>query len=141
MDAPFRVPTAADVTLRELAREACRRAYVPYSDFRVGAALRRRDGSTITAANVENASFSLTICAERSALVRALAEGWAPGSDVEAIAVHVDGPDGQPCGACRQVIAELAPAATVSFVSGGEYVSCDAFELLPAAFVPAALEA
>lgn len=140
MPTPFDPAPQEAHELRRLAQVASERAYVPYSRFRVGAAARFSDGHVITGCNVENASFGLTICAERTALVRAVAEGRAP-SDIDLIAVHVEGPDGQPCGMCRQVIAELAPDATVAFVSGGEYVACSASDLLPAAFAAAALDA
>ncbi len=125
--------------LRDAAREASTRAYVPYSRFRVGAALQFSDGSVVTGCNVENASFGLTVCGERTALVRAVAEGRDT-TDIARIAIHVDGPDGQPCGMCRQVIAELAPNATIAFASHGEYVEGPVAAILPAAFVPAALE-
>lgn len=134
-------PAADDaLALREVAREASQRAYVPYSNFRVGAALRFRDGDVVTGCNVENAAYAVTICAERTALVRAVAEGRDT-EQIEQIAVHVDGAEGSPCGMCRQFIAELAPNATVSFAAGGSYVSCESLDLLPAAFLPGALEA
>lgn len=129
------------VELRETARAASERAYVPYSEFRVGAAARFADGSVVTGCNVENASYGLTVCAERTTLVRAIAEGRDP-SQIDLVAIHVDSPDGQPCGMCRQFLVELVPTARVSFVSGGEYVEVDAAtDLLPAAFVPGALDA
>lgn len=140
MESTFRPATDDAVALRELAREAAGRAYVPYSGFHVGAALRFRDGDVVTGCNVENASFGLTVCAERTAFVRAIAEGRDP-ADVDLVAVHVDGPEGQPCGMCRQVIAELAPNARIAFVTGGEYVEGGVSALLPAAFVPGALGA
>lgn len=136
----FQPAGPASIELRDAARDASTRAYVPYSHFAVGAALQFPDGTVITGCNVENASFGLTICGERTALVRAVAEGRDPRT-IERIAVHVDGPDGQPCGMCRQVIAELAPHAIVSFVSGGEFVEGPVAALLPAAFVPDALDA
>lgn len=94
----------------------------------------------MTGCNVENASYGLTICAERTALVRAIAEGRDP-STIDLIAIHVDGPDGQPCGMCRQFIMELAPQARVAYVSGDSYVEQPAGGLLPDAFVPGALDA
>lgn len=134
-------PASADaIALRRQAKVASERAYVPYSSFRVGAALRFSDGTVITGCNVENAAYAVTICAERTALVRAVAEGFDTAT-IDLIAVHVDGPDGSPCGMCRQFITELAPQATVAFVSGGAYVSMQAMALLPAAFTPEALEA
>ena len=140
MASSFQPASAQSLELRAAARDASARAYVPYSDFRVGAALQFQDGSIVTGCNVENASFGLTICGERTALVRAVAEGRDPGT-IERIAVHVDGSDGQPCGMCRQFIAELAPNAIVAFMSAGEYVEGRVPALLPAAFVADALEA
>jgi cytidine deaminase len=80
----------------------------------------------------------LTICAERTALVRLIAQGESPDA-VEAIAVHVDGANGQPCGACRQFLAELIPAARISYIADGEPVTRTVIDLLPDAFVPGAL--
>lgn len=139
MDSTFEPAGDEALRLRDDARAASRRAYVPYSRFRVGAALEFADGSVVTGCNVENASFGLTVCAERTALVRAIAEGRDP-ADVRTVAVHVDGPEGQPCGMCRQFMAELVPQAIVAFASGGRYIQCPATELLPAAFVPGALD-
>jgi cytidine deaminase len=126
------------VELREAAREAAGRARVPYSRFPVGAALRFRDGAVVTGCNVENASYGLTVCAERTALVRAVAEGRDV-SDVDLVAVHVDGPSGEPCGMCRQFLLELVPDARIAFVHAGELVEMPVRGLLPAGFVPAAL--
>jgi len=117
--------------------EASDRAYVPYSGFRVGAALRVAGGEVIRGCNVENASYGLTICAERVAVATAVAAGH---REFEAIAIHVDGPDGQPCGACRQVLAELAPGVVVVYRSGGAYVVSSTGQLLPDGFGPAALD-
>ena len=91
------------------AKEAYKNAYVPYSKFPVGAALKLKDGSIINGANVENASYGLTNCAERSALFTAFSKGYRR-EDFEAIAVvaNTDRPI-SPCGACRQVISELMP--------------------------------
>lgn len=91
-------------------KEAHQNAYAPYSKFPVGAALKLRDGNIINGANVENASFGLTNCAERSALFAAFTKGYRR-EDIEAIAVvaNTDRPI-SPCGACRQVISELMPA-------------------------------
>ncbi len=139
MDQTFQ-PAAEDaVALREAAREASTRARVPYSNFHVGAALRWPDGTVVTGCNVENASYGLTICAERTAFVRAVAEGRDT-TQVDLVAIHVDGPQGQPCGMCRQFIAELAPDARVAYVRDGDYVETTAAALLPDAFVPSALD-
>jgi cytidine deaminase len=86
------------------AREARQAAYVPYSRFAVGAAVLTRSGRVVTGCNVENASFGLTVCAERVAIWKAVSEGE---TDFAAIAV-VTSIDGSPCGACRQVMAEFA---------------------------------
>lgn len=134
----LREPTEAERALHAQATAAADRAYVPYSGFRVGAALQCADGAVVTGCNVENASYGLTVCAERTACVRAIAEGH--GTSFQAIAIHVDGPDGQPCGACRQFLLEFAPAMPVVFQSAGELVVATPAELLPAGFVPEALE-
>ena len=139
MSTNFRQPTDDERAVYEHARTAAERAYVPYSNFRVGAALRTADGSLVTGCNVENAAYSMTICAERTAIVRAVAEGIDP-TGIDLIAIHVDGPDGSPCGACRQVMVEFMPAATVLFLQGGELVASTVSGLLPGAFTPEALE-
>ena len=93
--------------LIKAARSASANAYAPYSGFRVGAALLLSDGSVVTGVNVENASFGLTLCAERSALVRAVSESG-PAIRVRAIAVaNLNSAFSSPCGACRQMLAEF----------------------------------
>jgi cytidine deaminase len=94
-------------TLIDEAKLARERAYAPYSKFKVGAAVKTRDGKIFHGCNVENASYGLCNCAERTALFSAIAAGYRPG-DFAAIAVtgDTDGPIA-PCGACRQVIIEL----------------------------------
>ena len=124
-----------------LAREARERAYCPYSGFAVGAAALTASGRVFLGCNIENAAYPAAICAERTALVRSIAEGRDP-SQVDLVAIHVDSPEGQPCGMCRQFLVELVPTARIAFVSGGEYVEVPAAtDLLPAAFVPGALDA
>jgi len=108
-----------DPTLEMLvaaARRAARRAYAPYSNFRVGSALRLKDGAIVTGVNVENGSYGMTICAERSALVRAIAE-YGPGIRITAIAVaNLNDAASPPCGACRQMLSEFTePDALVIF--------------------------
>lgn len=119
-------------TLIAAARAARERAYAPYSHFAVGAALRTRTGQVFTACNVENLSYGLTICAERAAVCAAVAAGE---RDFEALAVVADSKEPvTPCGACRQVLAEFAPALPVcsANLGGDTYVSSIA-ALLPRA--------
>jgi cytidine deaminase len=89
------------------AREALARAYAPYSNFGVGAALRFADGSIVTGSNVENASYGLSLCAETVAAAKAMAEGRRGGLEQVAVAGELAEPI-TPCGRCRQVLAELA---------------------------------
>src|SRR5580704_10528138 len=102
--------------LLERARAAALNSYSPYSGFRVGAALRLSNGEIVTGTNVENVSYGLTICAERSALVRAVAQ-FGPGIRIEAVAVaNLNNAASPPCGACRQMLAEFAdPDAPIVF--------------------------
>src|SRR5271156_89493 len=102
--------------LLEQARQVAQHSYSPYSKFRVGAALRLAGGAGVTGTNVENASYGLTICAERSALVRAVAE-FGPAIRITAVAVaNLNGAASPPCGACRQMLAEFVlPEAPVAF--------------------------
>ncbi len=92
--------------LVEAARIASQKAYAPYSSYRVGAALLTRTGKIFTGCNVENASYSLTVCAERNAVFQAVAEGE---KEFMAIAIYADSDTlFPPCGACRQVLSEFA---------------------------------
>jgi cytidine deaminase len=109
-----RSTTPADLrALLAAARRAARKAHAPYSGFHVGAALRTKRGAVFAGCNVENASYGLTMCAERNAIATAVAaEG--PKMRVTAIAIVVDALQAfPPCGACRQVIAEFADADAV----------------------------
>jgi homotetrameric cytidine deaminase len=109
---------AALDNLLKLAEQAAQNSYSPYSKFRVGAALRLTNGEIVTGTNVENVSFGLTICAERSALVRAVSQ-FGPEIRIEAVAIaNLNGLPSPPCGACRQLLAEfILPDAPVSFPS------------------------
>lgn len=122
-------------TLIAAAREAAARAYCPYSNYPVGAALLTRDGRIVTGCNVENVSFGLTLCAERTALVKAVSDGLCGFA-----ALAVAGGDqtaAAPCGACRQVLAEFcAPEMPVFYarLTGGRCVATTVGALLPQAF-------
>ena len=123
-----------------LAKTAMMNAYVPYSGFRVGAALLCADGSVFTGCNIENAAFTPTVCAERTAVFKAISEGK---REFSAIAVASGKTDGgaasfPPCGVCRQVLAEFcAPEMPVYVLEGSGEVRAFALrELLPFAFTP-----
>jgi cytidine deaminase len=117
------------------AEAAAENSYSPYSKFRVGAALLLTNGQVVTGTNVENVSYGLTICAERSAIVRAVAE-QGPAVRIAAIAIaNLNGAASPPCGACRQVIAEFADAETPVVFPAGEGVRTVPFsQILPFAF-------
>ncbi|MEI9984310.1 MAG: cytidine deaminase [Aliidongia sp.] len=124
-----------DEELLARARAAATKAYAEYSKFRVGAAVRA-DGKVYTGCNIENASYGLTICAERVAIFNAIAAG---AQEIESLAVAcVDAPPGgaesglMPCGACRQVMAEFAGPDLPVHVDGAGGFRLD--ELLPHAF-------
>ena len=125
--------------LSEQAKAALENAYAPYSHFKVGAALYCVDGSIITGCNVENVSYGLTNCAERTALFRAVAEGKREFSAM-AIYAATDKPI-MPCGACRQVMAELAPKMQLMLLSDrNEPQFTTVSELLPQGFDESFLE-
>lgn len=114
------------------AREALSHAYAPYSGFRVGAALAAASGRVYTGSNVENASYGITICAERVALFKAVSEGERAFSAI-AIAAG-DDVDAPPCGACRQALAEFSPELQVDYLVSGRVVSKPLSQLLPDRF-------
>ena len=120
--------------LIDLANETRRRAYVPYSHYRVGSALRTRTGKVYTGVNVENAAYPTTMCAERVAIFKAVSDGEL---EFEVISVVTDN-GGSPCGACRQVLAEFGLDTIVLIANGkGELLKeITIGELLPEAFQP-----
>ena len=118
-------------TLVDAARDVQQRAYAPYSRFRVGCALEAEDGRVFVGCNVENASYGLTICAERGAISAAVAAGATRFR--RAVVVSDADPPAAPCGACRQVLSEFGDFR-VDGVGASRTVSWTVTELLPAAF-------
>ncbi len=121
--------------LHHLAREAAGRAYAPYSRFPVGAALLTEDGRMFVGCNVENAAYPLGLCAERSAVSAMVVGG---GGKIVAAVVYTPTPTpASPCGACRQVLHEFGPQATVySYCEGSAVAVHPLPTLLPEAFGP-----
>jgi cytidine deaminase len=117
---------SSDLYVRAVA--AAERAYAPYSEFHVGAAVRARDGRVFEGVNVENASYPLGICAERAALARAVGEGCRPG-DLDEVAVT-----SSPCGGCRQWLYEFRLERVTFPGADGELVTRTSAELLPETF-------
>lgn len=124
--------------LIDAARHAQQNAYAPYSNYRVGAALRAADGTVFTGCNVENAAYPATICAERTALVKAVSEGV---RDFDAIVVLTKN-GGAPCGVCRQMLYEFAPDLRVFIVDAAGHIHHDILlrDLLALGFGPAHLK-
>lgn len=123
-------------TLIEKAKEARKLSYSPYSEFAVGAALLCKDGQVFVGANIENASYSLCMCAERNALYSAIMHGYKK-SDFLALAIVADTKEAcAPCGACRQVISELFPKEGDIYMANltNKIVKSTIGELLPYAF-------
>lgn len=121
--------------LRGAASAVRANAYAPYSGFAVGAALLAEDGTVFTGTNVENASYGLSLCAERSALAAAVAQGV---RRFVALAIVAPGPlPASPCGMCRQVLAEMPPSFPVRcWTPEGAVLDTSVAELLPHAFGP-----
>lgn len=122
-----------DRELLNLAKEASENAYVPYSKFKVGAALECSDGTVFTGCNVENAALGSTICAERTAACKAVSEGH---RDFTRIAIWAEGENYcMPCGACRQFLVEFGGDLEVLCAkAGGRYVSYPLSKLMPYTF-------
>ncbi len=135
------IPDAPSIETQALvasASAALLYAYAPYSNYRVGAALRMKDGMVFTGCNVENAAYPAGICAERTALVKAISEGF---RQFEALAVVTQN-GGFPCGLCRQMLYEFAPNLLVIIAEpNGKIVhQTHLRDLLPHGFGPAELE-
>jgi cytidine deaminase len=122
-------------SLLDTARQALKRAYAPYSNFHVGAAVLTEQGQVFSGCNVENASYGLTICAERSAIFTAVQQTAGAGPAIRAVAV-VNGDElpCSPCGACRQVIFEFGENAVVVFKGQQGYLEMPIQDLLPESF-------
>ena len=125
------------VQLIEKAQQARQRAYAPYSNYRVGAALLTSSGDVFSGANVENAAYPTSMCAERVAIFKAVSEGQ---RQFQAIAVVTEN-GGSPCGSCRQVLAEfgLETLVLIADAQGRVVQEMIVEELLPGAFRPADL--
>ena len=135
--------------LIDAARDAARRAYAPYSGFHVGAALLLKNGDIVTGANVENASYGLTLCAETAAIAKIANEGWI--GELAEVAIVGGRPDGDallgsdpvnPCGRCRQILNEAAERSQTDILvhcASGDGSAMRTYmlsDLLPAAFGP-----
>lgn len=124
--------------LIQLAIATSQNAYIPYSHYPVGAALRATDGTIFTGCNVENASYPVTICAERTALVKAVSEGRRAFDTIAVVTRN----GGSPCGMCRQMLFEFAPEMRVILadLQGNITLDCSLSDLLPHGFRPQHLE-
>lgn len=135
------MPNVSDKSLTKIANDMLEMAYVPYSKFPVGAALLTKDGKIFSGCNIENASYSLTNCAERTAIFKAVSEGI---RDFEKLIVtaNTTGPV-SPCGACRQVIAEFCEPGMPVILTNitGDVFETTVAELLPGAFTEKDMDA
>lgn len=120
-----------DALLLELARKARGNAYVPYSKYAVGACLQAEDGTLFLGCNVENAAYGMCICGERTALVKAVSEGY---RQFSTIAIAAEGAPPYPCGACRQMLYEFSPDMRVLVTWDGKTEETTLRELLPNGF-------
>jgi cytidine deaminase len=138
MTRPARAGALSLDTLRAAALTAMERAYAPYSDFRVGAALLSADGRVFAGCNVENSAYPAGICAERSALAAAVVGA---ARQFELIVIVTEAEEATPpCGMCRQALVEFAPSLEiVSFTTHGAEATWNLSMLLPHPFTPAAL--
>ncbi len=120
-------------TLKHKAKDAAKSSYSPYSKFAVGAAFETEDGRVFTGANVENASYGLTMCAERNAIFSAVNQG---ATTIKTLVIYTPtNTPTPPCGACRQVIAEFSSVAKIiSICDSDEVIESTIQELLPSSF-------
>jgi cytidine deaminase len=132
------LPDVAIQSLVQQAIEASRNAYIPYSHYPVGAALLAADGTVYKGCNVENASYPVTICAERTALVKAVSEGQRQFSMIAVVTRN----GGSPCGMCRQMLYEFAPdlRVVIADLEGHIHSEWRLSDLLPDGFGPSKLE-
>ena len=121
--------------LAKLAASMRQRSYIPYSHYAVGAALLTKDGQIFTGCNIENAAFPVAVCAERTAIFKAVSEGC---REFETIAIATEDGKGYPCGSCRQVMAEFSLDMEIILADrdGNITVESTLNELLPGAFTP-----
>ncbi len=117
--------------LLDFAKEASKKSYSPYSKFKVGAAILCENNKVFCAANVENASYGLSMCAERAAVFIAISNGC---KKIKAIAVYSDSGNVTPCGACRQVISEFSKNADIVYTKDGKIKITKISSLLPKSF-------
>ncbi len=118
--------------LIEKAKEVSQNAYAPYSGFKVGAAILTEEGKIFSGCNVENASYGLTMCAERTAIFKAVSEGY---KNFKEMVIYVNSDIlFTPCGACRQVISEFSKDLKITIVSNKETFETNIKELLPFSF-------
>ena len=121
-----------DKELIAKAKKASENAYAPYSKFNVGAAIKTKEGNIFTGCNVENASYGLTMCAERTAIFKAVSEGY---REFKEMVIYVDSDTlFTPCGACRQVIAEFSHDIKITVISKTKTLETSIKELLPYTF-------
>ena len=126
-----------DKELIEVARKAREFSYSPYSKFKVGAAVLTKDGRVYSGCNIENASFGVTNCAERTAIFKAVSEG---AREIDTVAIIADTPGPcSPCGACRQAMSEFKVKRVIMTNLKGETKSVSLQELLPYSFSDADL--
>jgi cytidine deaminase len=121
-----------DKELFEIAKNVSKKAYAPYSNYKVGAAIRTKNGKIFSGCNVENSSYGLTNCAERTAIFKAVSEGE---KEFEEILIYSNsGKMPFPCGACRQVISEFGDEIKITISSNEKIVESSIKKLLPSKF-------